>query len=63
MKILNVSGGIYFDQRDALAQADHLRKVAVAGIIREEGDTLPHYEVIGLASNGTIVGWIVTEDA
>ena len=63
MKTLNVSGGIYFDQRDAMAQADFLRKAAVERVVRAAHDTLPHYEVVGLATNGTIVGWIVTEDA
>lgn len=62
MKILNVSGAIFFDQRDAQAQADHCRKTAVACVVRGEDDTLPHYEVVGLSANGAVIGWIVTEE-
>ena len=63
MNIRNISGGIYFNQRYAMAHADFLRKAAVERVVRAAHDTLPHYEVVGLANNGTIVGWIVTEDA
>lgn len=63
MKILKVSGAIFFDQRDAVAQADSCRKTAIAHVLKEDHDNLPHYEVTALSNNGAIVGWIVTEDA
>ena len=63
MKILKVSGAIFYDQRLAEAQAEVCRKTAIAHVLKEDHDNLPHYVVTALSNNGAIIGWIVTEDA